>query len=266
MRFSRGTTKSPPTTAVWRSLLIVATVVLTLPACSRRQAATLPVGTPNTGRSAQATRAELEASAAQAAREGRQAEAVMLQERLREGDFSVGDRIFLEVRGGEKVFVDTVTVRDGRVIGVPDLPDISVAGVLRSELQAHLQKEIARYIREPEVRATSYVRVTMSGAVGRQGFYAFPADILLSDAIMQSGGPATNWDINKVEVRRTDRVIVGNDAARRAITDGRTLDQLSIRPGDQVILGERRAIQWRQALSFVTALVSLTWLIVRITD
>jgi protein involved in polysaccharide export with SLBB domain len=189
----------------------------------------------------------------------------MLQERLRDGDFSVGDRIFLEVRGGEKLFVDTVTVRGGRVIAIPDLPDISVAGVLRSELQEHLQKEIARYIREPEVRATSYVRLTMSGAVGRQGFYAFPADILLSDAIMQSGGPSTNWDINKVEVRRSDRVIVGHDAARRAITDGRTLDQLSVRPGDQVVIGERRNINWRTALSIATALVSLTWLLIRVS-
>lgn len=256
---------APPTMVAWR-LALLAAIVVALPACSRRQPATLPTGASDNSRSAQTTRAELEAAAARAEREGKQAEAVMLRERLRDGDFNVGDRIYLEVRGGVQPFADTVTVRAGRTIAFPDIPDISLQGVLRSELQEHLQKEIGRYVKSPEVRATSYLRLTMAGAVGRQGFYAFPADILLSDAIMQSGGPQGDWDINKVEVRRSDRVIVGNDAAKRAITDGRTLDQLSLRPGDQVFLGERRRINARAALGIATAVLSAIWLIIRINQ
>jgi len=261
-------TRTLPTAAAWRRAALSLALLAPLPACSRRQPDPMPTPMRDDTRSAQATRAELEAMAVAADRAGRQTEAVLLRERIRSGDFTVGDRVFLEIRGGEKPFADTVTVRGGRVISIPDLglPDIPLQGVLRSELQGHLQREVAKYIREPEVNATSYLRLTMTGAVGRQGFYAFPADILLTDAIMQSGGPRADWDLDNVEIRRSNQVVVDNGAARVAITDGRTLDQLNLRAGDQIVIGQQRPTNWFRVLRTVSVAGGLVFLVVRLVE
>jgi hypothetical protein len=97
----------------------------------------------------------------------KQAEAEMLRARLRDGDFNVGDRIYVEMRGGQQPFADSVTVRPGRVISLPDMPDIPLQGVLRSELQDHLTREVGRYIRNPDVRARTFIRVAVLGAIGK---------------------------------------------------------------------------------------------------
>src|SRR5687768_9525071 len=141
-----------------------------------------------------ASRATLEASAAaaesasaaattQPLREAKRAEAWTLRERLRLGDFHPGDRIALIVEG-HPTLSDTLAVRSGRVISLPDLPEIPLVGVLRSELQAHLTREIGRFVRDPKVRVVPLMRVAVLGQVGRPGYYALPADALLSDAIM----------------------------------------------------------------------------------
>src|ERR671939_1974922 len=80
----------------------------------RGSAATQPVPRPaDDSRTPTAQRAELEAMARQAEqtvatasdaglRTRKQAEAEMLRARLRDGDFNVGDRIYVEMRGGQE--------------------------------------------------------------------------------------------------------------------------------------------------------------------
>jgi len=224
-----------------------------------------------------AQRAELEAAARKAEQEvaqagsnaglrsRKQAEASALRERLRDGDFGVGDRIYVEMRGAEQPFADTVTVRAGRTITIGTLPEISLQGVLRSELEPHLKREVARYVREPQVTALSFVRVSVLGAIGKQGFYTFPADILLTDALMQSGGMREDTDVDKIAVRRGDREIISQEEARRAIRDGRTLDQLDIRAGDEITVGKKREFNWGTALRVIGVVSSLAWLTIRLS-
>ena len=230
------------------------------------------------GTRAHAQRAELEAAAVRAEQEAaqaggnagvrsrKQAEASALRERLRDGDFRVGDRIYVEMRGAEQPFVDTVTVRAGQTVSIAPLPEISLHGVLRSELEAHLKKEIARYVREPQVTAISFVRVSVLGAVGQQGFYTFPADILLTDALMQSGGITPKSDLDRIEVKRGTREIIAEEEARRAIRDGRTLDQLDIRAGDEITVGENRKTNWYTVFRTAGIALGLVLTIVTIGD
>jgi hypothetical protein len=225
-----------------------------------------------------AQRAELELAAQRAEQEAAQpgadagtrsrkeAVANALRERLREGDFGVGERIFVEMRGAEVPFADTVTVRAGKVITIGTLPEISLHGVLRSELQGHLTREIGRYVRDPKVTATSWVRVSVLGSVGQQGFYAFPADILLTDALMRSGGMREDTDLNKITIKRAGREVVSKDEARLAIREGRTLDQLDVRAGDEITVGQKRQVRWALVLRTVTVLLTVFFLIQRLTD
>jgi hypothetical protein len=218
----------------------------------------LPVGE---SQHAEATRAQLQALAATtdqeaaantdpAIRQQKQMQAATIRARLRDGDFDVGDRVFLTIRTDSMVN-DTVVVRAGRMIRLPNLPDVSLAGVLRSELQDYLTTQLARYIKRPEVQTTSLVRVAVMGAVSKPGFYQLPADIALADAIMIAGGPTSNADVDQTQVKRGNDVVYSSTLLGQEVAKGATLDQLNIRPGDQILIGERHKTNWPLIASIV---------------
>ncbi|MGH7718245.1 MAG: polysaccharide biosynthesis/export family protein [Gemmatimonadaceae bacterium] len=199
-----------------------------------------------TDRRSYARRADLEAMAAQAERSSdgaQRMEAQALRERLRDGDFQTGDRIVLVVQG-EPTLSDSFSVRAGRVLLLPNIPEISLAGVLRSELQEYLTQQIARYVRNPTVRAQPLVRVAIMGSVGRPGFYPIPADIPVSEAIMLAGGPSGSWDPKRSSIRRNGTKIIEGDRMAAAINSGRTLDQLNVRAGDEILVEQRKQFNW----------------------
>jgi len=202
-------------------------------------------------RRAQATRFELQASLAElekyAASSGyssrlrgeKAREAAMIRARLEGGDLQVGDQIEINVLG-QQAFSDTFVVASGRVLSLPGLPDIPLEGVLRSEAQDYLTKQLSRYIREPEVRVRTKIRLSVFGSVGRPGFYQIPADVRADDAIMAAGGPAPDADPKKIFVRRGTTEIWPQDALLEAMRQGLTLDQLNLRAGDELMLDPRK--------------------------
>ena len=203
-----------------------------------------------------ATRAELEALAADAermaanpstsggTRTAKRAEASAARARLANGDMRVGDRFVLQVTVGETARGDTVLVRDSLLVSILTLPDLMLQGVLRSELQTKVEEHIKRYVRQPVVRVNPLTRVSVIGAVGRPGFYFLDPERLLTDAIMAAGGPAANADLEKLTVRRGSSEILGQKNARQASREGRTLDQLMIRSGDVIEVGEKKKRNW----------------------
>jgi protein involved in polysaccharide export with SLBB domain len=209
----------------------------------------------------EATRAQLqalaistEADAAKApdaaTRQQKQMQAATIRARLRDGDFDVGDRVLLSIRG-DSTIADTVTVRAGRMIKLENMPDISLQGVLRSELQDYLTTQLARYIKRPDVQTTSLVRVAVMGAVAKPGFYQLPADLALADAIMLAGGPTTTADVDRTQIKRGEDVIYSPQLLGQEVAKGATLDQLNIRPGDQILIGERHKTNWGLVASIV---------------
>jgi hypothetical protein len=202
-------------------------------------------------RRAQATRSELQASLVElekyAASSGyssrlrgeKSREAAMIRARLEEGDLQVGDHIEINVVG-QQAFSDTFVIASGRVLSLPGLPDIPLQGVLRSEAQEYLTKQLSRYIREPQVRVRTKIRLNVFGSVGRPGYYQVPADVRADDAIMQAGGPAPEADPKKIFVRRGTTEIWSQEALLEAMRQGLTLDQLNLRAGDELVLDPQK--------------------------
>jgi protein involved in polysaccharide export with SLBB domain len=217
--------------------------MLCLPAVSTAQ---VPTGESHR---AFATRQEIAELAADAQRAGRTIEAAQLRHRLTEGDFREGDRILISVQPVQSVAGDTLVVRAGRVIQLTGMDDFPLAGVLRSELAPNLTAHIARYMRDPVVRAMPLVRLAVVGSVRAPGYYYVPADIPLSDILMRAGGPAPDSDLRKVEIRRDEKVVLGRDATRVALADGLSADRLHLETGDQIVIGERRRFSWTQIVS-----------------
>ena len=162
-------------------------------------------------------------------------EAELVRGRLEHGDFSVGDRIFMMVEA-ETALSDTFTVREGPVIALPDLGDVSLYGVLRAELDGHLTAFIERFVRRPTVAARPLIPLTVVGGVVAPGFYTVPTDGLFTDILTFAGGPSVNAKINDIEVERDGETLYDKVYIAQAIVEGRTIDHLSLQAGDQIVV------------------------------
>jgi SLBB domain len=203
------------------------------------------------------TRAELEAQAKTAEASHHRSEAWLIHYRLDRGDFQEGDRIVVKVTRGSTGVSDTLLVRAGKQLQLRQMGEVSLNGVLRSELVPRLSAHIATYLRDPDVQATQLVRVGILGNVGRPGFYYAPADIPLADVLMAAGGPSPTADLNKVLIRRDGDVIVDESNTRTALTNGMSMDFLHMRAGDEISVGQQRQIPWGMIMSGTSAVLGL---------
>jgi hypothetical protein len=190
--------------------------------------------------------------------------AARIRSRLENGDFRVGDRIWLRIEGQTEL-PDTLMVEPGPSVVLPDMGAISLAGVLRSELSDHMNRELARYIQNPRVQTTSMIRLQVRGAVGNTGFHSFPSDMLLSDALMSAGGFNQAADLDDIVLERAGERLMDADDVTVALADGRSLDQLGLQAGDIVVVAEDRPSRvWPLVFRWTAIIVSTTLLGIRI--
>ncbi len=166
-----------------------------------------------------------------------------IRTRLREGDFRVGDHIEVFVRG-DTALNNTFTVRDGVVLALPNLPEIPLMGLLRSEAEARIRSTIATYLRDPDVKVNMLVRIGVLGQVVRPGYYQLASDALLSDALMVAGGPLPSASSDRATVRHGEKVLWEPPNVRDFLASGATLAQADLHSGDEIILEERRRRDW----------------------
>lgn len=198
-------------------------------------------------------------------REGKRAQATAIRDRLAEGDLRVGDMIRLDVAEANS-FSNFYQVSATRTIMLPGGTEISVAGILRSELEAHLTTQLKKLVRDPTVRAVPSIRLSVFGAVGKPGFVMAPATTLLSDVIQQlAGGPANNVRWEKSEILRRDKVVVNGVEFREAVNSATTIDQLNLQAGDVIqVAAKPTGGTLVRLLGVVTSLGSLVWLGVQV--
>jgi protein involved in polysaccharide export with SLBB domain len=184
-------------------------------------------------------------------------EASLMAERLEQGDFQVGDRINLSV-DNEPTLSDTFTVAPGRVINLPGVGSIPLSGVLRSELTDYLTRRIGQFVRNPVVHTKSLIRVSVLGGVGKPGYYTVPTQALVSDVLMQAGGPVPSAKLLNTRIERGKETLWGGEQLQQAIAQGRTLDGLSLQAGDRIVVpekGDAQSTQYR--IQLISVLISL---------
>ena len=191
-----------------------------------------------------------------------EAHASSIRQRLKNGDFVPGDRLYLSVLGDSSL-TDTFTVKQEQKLSLPNIPEFSLRGVLDSELSAHLTKELSRYVRDPKVTATGLIRVTLTGGVGRPGFVTVPVDMLVTDVLMSQGGPSQAADLPKAYVKRADKTHLDKKQFAEALRTGRTVGDVAIRDGDEIIIpvqspNGRWGMTW---IPVVTSITGLFWII-----
>lgn len=211
------------------------------------------------------TRQQLETLAREAESQRRTSQAWLLRSRLERGDFQEGDRVVV-VMEGSTVVMDTLQVRAGKVLQFPRMGELSLVGVLRSELTDRVREHLAKYLTTPVVRVTPLLSLAVLGSVMRPGYYYVPADAVLRDVLMMTGGPVANADINRTVVRRSGDVIWQETEVRVALSDGLALDALHLRAGDEVFVPERRRRDSNTMIAMITSGVAVVTLIVNLTN
>lgn len=203
------------------------------------------------------TRATLQAQLKAADSSHNTATTYMIKYRLEHGDFYSGDRIFVRVEQGATGFADTLVVREGKRLDLPQMGTLSLEGVLRSELEGSLGAYLGKYLRNPIVKATPLVRLAVVGAVGRPGFFYTPADLPLPDILMRAGGPAPDADLAKVKVRREGDVIIDEPNTATAIREGMSADMLNLQGGDEIEVGRQSHANWGMFIPIGTTVAGL---------
>jgi protein involved in polysaccharide export with SLBB domain len=189
-------------------------------------------------------------------------DASAIRQRLRNGDFLPGDRIFIEVLEDSSL-TDTFTVRGDRKLQLPNLPDISLLGVLDSELGTHLTTEIGKFVKTPTVRATGLLRVALMGGVGNPGYYTVQIDRAITDVLMLAGGPASGAKLNDAVVKRQDKTVIDKKGLQVAIQQNKTVGDISLRDGDEIYIPmpAQNNSNWLNNIRNVTAVISIIALI-----
>ena len=226
-----------------------------------------------------ATRAELEALAGsleqRASASGRRTDrwaverAAHIRSRLRRGDFRPGDRIFVNLSSIEvdvpqrehlhvnPNFTDTVVVGAGDTISLHGVTDISLSGLLRSELQPVVQKTVERLYKHTTVRTEPLIRVAVMEGVTHPGYYDVSSDVVLSDLIMRAGGPAGTAALDKITVRRRGAELYAARDAAAALQQQLTLDQLDIQSGDVVVVPLKRPGRMHRGIQLAASAASI---------
>lgn len=202
-------------------------------------------------------------------------ETTYIQRRLDAGDFRTGDRILVAVedplplaptaerpaslaKSQEQQLSDTFTVRATQDVVLPGVGAVALHGLLRSELETYLVGKIGRAIRDPVVHAWPLVSVGVTGEVARPGFYAVPPNALVSTVLNAAGGPTKDAKLNKMKVERDGQSVLKGNALRRAVEQGRTLDELLIQPGDVLDVPTKHSFDVVRPLQLVALLTTIT--------
>ena len=220
------------------------------------------------------SRAALEAEAANAEAQHRTGEALLLRSRLQRGDFQDGDRIVVKLTGSASLVPnlmapnDTIILRAGKVLQLPQMADLSLDGVLRSEVNAKVSSHLARYFRDSSVQVTPLIRVAVLGQVRTPNFYYTTVDVLLSDMIVRAGGPASNSDwLGNVVIRRGTETIWNTQDTRTAMTDGISLERLSLRAGDEIYVDEQKSgLNWSTLFQIIGPLFGVLYTLQRLLN
>ena len=256
---------------VWRNALGIASVGLM--GLARMGTAQLPGASVPLVTSTVAegeTRAQLEAEAKKAEAQHRTSEAWILRTRLQKGDFQDGDRIIVKLLGTAGLVAlppnDTITLRAGKMLPLPQMSEVPLEGVLRSELTARLSSHIAKYIVDSSVSATPLVRMAVLGQVSRPGYYWIQADVLLSEVVMKAGGPLASADVGKMMIRRDGKVIWSPQDTRTALSDGMTIDRLHLRAGDELYVDDQQSgFPWKAVAQIVGPVFTIIFSLYRFT-
>lgn len=189
------------------------------------------------------------------------------QNRAAGGDFRPGDAVRVTIRE-EEALSGEFRVDENLMLNLGRLGTFSVAEMSRAQLRTTIDERVRRVIRAPgSITVQPLIRIAVLGSVGKPGFHQYPVTVSLSDVLTEAGGPTQNADLGRVEINRGEARLIDRTRASAAITQGQTLEQLGMRSGDRVDVGERnRQDAWQRLQTVAYVAGAFAGLIVLFTQ
>jgi polysaccharide export outer membrane protein len=157
-----------------------------------------------------------------------------------------GDQVQVTVWGYPE-FNTTTTVKDYGTITIPLIGDVIAAGLTETQLEAQLKERLAEYVKGDARVTISHVgmdkRVSIMGAVVRQGNYPVLNSVSLVEILASAGGASDNADLRHVKIFRSGSPndIVEVDLSNY-LQSGRFQKIPKVGPGDVVFIPQKENI------------------------
>ena len=156
------------------------------------------------------------------------------------GDYMVGPGDELLVRGWGQVDLDTSVVvdRNGSIY-LPQVGNISVAGVRYHALQGHLKNAIGKVFRNFELNVTlgklRSIQVFVVGQAKRPGAYTVSSLSTLINTLFASGGPSAKGSLRHIQVKRNGKAVTELDMYDFLLKGDKSHD-IPLQPGDVIYI------------------------------
>src|SRR5271165_2854077 len=145
-----------------------------------------------------------------------------------------GDELQVKVWGQIEANLRVTVDRSGQIY-VPQVGEISVAGIHYGDLEPHLKSEISKIFKNFNVTATlgrlRSIQVIVVGNARYPGTYTISSLSTLVNAIFASGGPAPQGSLRHIQVRRDGTTITDFDFYDLLIKGDKSKD-VRLLPGD----------------------------------
>lgn len=131
-----------------------------------------------------------------------------------------------------KYFVDLDTTLNLPLVGTLPVKDIPI-----DSLQRLLVSRFQSYYGDIYLNVTCHYRINVFGEVKLPGNYYLKSNDNLAHLLAQAGGPTDNGDLGRIRIVNVGRERTVNFG--RILKSGKNIDELSLEPGDVVIVPRR---------------------------
>ncbi|MGA9861327.1 MAG: SLBB domain-containing protein [Terriglobales bacterium] len=145
-----------------------------------------------------------------------------------------GDELQIKVWGQVEANLRVIVDRSGQIY-IPQVGQISVAGIHYGDLEQHLKSEISKIFKNFNVTASvgrlRSIQVIVVGDARYPGTYTISSLSTLVNAIFASGGPTPQGSLRHIQVRRDGATITDFDFYDLLIKGDKSKD-VRLQPGD----------------------------------
>jgi len=127
--------------------------------------------------------------------------------------------------------IDERGILEYPIVGALDVRDFTV-----SRLRDRIRQGLETIFNNPFVTVRPQFRMAVLGKVERPGLYVVDPTLSVLDVVALAGGPSSSGNLNRVKLlREGDELRLGLEGGIR----GRTLQEIGVRSGDQIIVPRR---------------------------
>ena len=145
-----------------------------------------------------------------------------------------GDQLQIAIWGQVEANLRVIVDRSGQIY-IPQVGQISVAGVHYGDLEAHLKREVSKNFKNfnltVNIGRLRSIQVVVVGNARYPGTYTISSLSTLVNAIFASGGPAPQGSLRHIQVRRDGATVTDFDFYDLLIKGDKSKD-VRLQPGD----------------------------------